>query len=133
MASTPASTPNLYELQGDKLGITYASSSISGQPQLELRHGRKSLHFSGTEIQTGKTPIGTMVTVTIEDTPDLKKVSFSLLLPDVNLQQSTKVNIKTLGIVTTVKTSIGGPNLAKGAVQTYKVVSLRGTAKAVQF
>jgi hypothetical protein len=133
MASTPQSTPNLYELQGDKARIAYSTSSTSGQPQFDFRQGRKELHFSGSEIQTATTLIGTLVTVTIEDTPDLKRVIFSLLLPDVNLQQATRVNIKTIGIVTTTKTSIGGPKLAKGALQTYKVASLSGTAKAVQF
>ena len=43
------------------------------------------------------------------------------------------MNIKTIGIFTTTKTSIGGPNAVKGALQTYKVENLKGTAKAVQF
>ena len=133
MASNAETTPNLYELQGDKVQITYSSSSISGQPKFEFRQGRKPLQFSGTEIQTEKTLIGTLVTITIEETPDLKRVTFSLLLPDFNLQQSGKVNIKTIGIVTTTKTSIGGPKLIKGALQTYKVVNLSGSSKAVQF
>lgn len=133
MASTPETTPNLYELQGDKIVVTYSTSSISGQPQFDLRQGRKELHFSGTRIRTEKTQIGTLVSVTVEETPDLKKVMFSLLLPDVNLQQASKVNIKTIGIFTTTKTSIGGPNAVKGALQTYKVENLKGTAKAVQF
>jgi len=133
MAATPETVPNLYELQGGKVRITYSTSSISGQPQFDFRQGRKTLHFSGTEIQTAKTLIGTLVTVTVEETPDLRRVTFSLLLPDVNLQQSGKVNIKALGIFTTTKTSIAGPKLVKGALQTYKVESLSGTAKAVQF
>ena len=134
MASTPDTTPNLYELQGDKVRITYSTSSISGQPQFNFSQGRKALHLSGTDIQTVKTPIGTLVTVTIDETPDLKKVLFSLVLPDVNLQQSgKKANIKTIGIITTIKTSIGGPTLTKGALQTYKVKNLAGTAKIVQF
>jgi hypothetical protein len=42
-------------------------------------------------------------------------------------------NIKTIGIIATIKTSIGGPTLTKGALQTYKVTNLAGTAKIVQF
>ena len=134
MASTPDTTPNLYELQGDKVRITYSTSSISGQPQFNFSQGRKALHFSGPDIQTGKTLIGTLVTVKIDETPDLKRVMFSLVLPDVNLQQSgKKANIKTIGIIATIKTSIGGPTLPKGALQTYKVKNLAGTAKIVQF
>jgi hypothetical protein len=133
MASTTETAPNLFELQGDKVRITYSTSSISGQPVFDFRQGRKELHFSGAEIQTGKTSIGTLATVTIEKTPDLKTVLFSLLLPDVNLQQSGKVKIKTIGIITTIKTSIGGPKSVKGALQAYKVENLSGTAKAVHF
>jgi hypothetical protein len=134
MAATPDTTPNLYEVQGDKFRVTYSTSSISGQPQFDLRQGRKALHFSGTEIETGKTLIGTLVTVAIEEIPDLKRVLFSLLLPDVSLQPSgKKVNIRTIGIVTTLKTSIGGPKLTTGALQTYKALTLAGTAKVVQF
>lgn len=125
--------PNLYELHGDKLQVTYSTTSIAGQPIFTFQQGRKTLNFKKTEIKTTKTPIGTLVTVLIETVPDLKTVTFSLALPDVNLQQSTKVNIKTVGILTTSKMSIGGPNLVKGAVQAYKVVTLSGTAKAVQF
>ena len=109
--ANPDTTPNLYELQGDKFRVTYSTSSISGQPQFDFRQGRKELHFSGAEIQTGKILIGTLLSVTIEETPNLKKVLFSLLLPDVTLPASgKKVNIKTIAIVTTIKTSIGGPS-----------------------
>jgi len=51
----------------------------------------------------------------------------------VNLPPSNKASIKTIGILTTAKTTIGGPNLMKGAIQTYKTVSLSGTAKFVSF
>jgi hypothetical protein len=107
MASTTETAPNLFELQGDKVRISYSTSSISGQPVFDFRQGRKELHFSGAEIQTGKTSI--------------------------NLQQSGKVKIKTIGIITTIKTSIGGPKSVKGAMQAYKVENLSGTAKAVHF
>ena len=125
--------PNLYELHGDKLQVTYSTTNIAGQPTFTFQQGRKILTFKKSDIKITKTPIGTLVTVLVETVPDLKTVTFSLALPDVNLQQSTKVNIKTIGILTTSKTSIGGTNLVKGAVQVYKVVTLSGTAKAVKF
>src|SRR3954453_20837218 len=123
---------NLYELQGDKVLVTYSTTNIAGQPLFTLQLGRKTLTFKKSEIKTTKFPVGTLVTVLTETVPDLRTVTFTLVLPDVNLQQSTKVNIKTIGIVTTSKTSIGGPNLVKGAVQSYKVVILSGTAKIVE-
>jgi hypothetical protein len=131
MASITA--PNLFELHGDRITVTYSTTSITGKPLLTLQRGRKTLNFSGTEIRAQELPIGTLITVTIETVPDLKTVVFSLLLPGVNLEQSTKVNIKAIGIFTTTKTSIGGPKTVKGALQTYKVVPLSGTAKSVTF
>src|SRR3954451_20725128 len=95
---------NLYELQGDKLTISYSTSNIAGQPAFTLQFGRKpALTFKKSEIKTTKSPIGTLVTVVTETVPDLKTVSFSLLLPDVNLQDSRKANIKAMGIITTAK------------------------------
>jgi hypothetical protein len=125
--------PNLYELQGDKTKVTYSTSSITGKPLFTIWLGRKTLNFSGNEIKVDGTPIGTLVTVTIETVPDLKTVTFSLLLPAVNLPESNKVSIKALGILTTAKTSIGGPKPVKGALQAYKTVVMSGTAKAVDF
>jgi len=127
------SAPNLYELYGEKLQVTYSTTSIAGQATFTFQQGRKILTFKKSDIKITKTPIGTLVTVLVETVPDVKTVTFSLALPDVNLQQSTKVNIKTVGILTTSKTSIVGTNLVKGAVQVYKVVTLSGTAKAVKF
>jgi hypothetical protein len=123
---------NLYELQGDKVLVTYSTTNIAGQPLFTLQLGRKTLTFKKSEIKTTKSPVGTLVTVLTETVPDLRTVTFTLVLPDINLQQSTKVNTRAIGIVTTSKTSIGGPTLVKGAVQSYKVVTLSGTAKIVQ-
>jgi len=126
------SVANLYELQGDKVLVTYSTTNIAGQPLFTLQLGRKTLTFKKSEIKTTKSPVGTLVTVLTETVPDLRTVTFTLVLPDINLQQSTKVNTRAIGIVTTSKTSIGGPTLVKGAVQSYKVVTLSGTAKIVQ-
>ena len=124
--------PNLYELQGEKLKVTYATTNIAGQPTFTLQQGRKTLNFDKNQIQTAKIPIGSLVTVTVETVPDLKTITFSLLLPDVNMQESTKVSIKAVGILTTSKTSLGGPKIVKGAVQAYKVASLSGNARFVR-
>ncbi len=131
MAPTPKRAPNLYELSGTRLKVTYSSSSIAGKPLLTIRQGRKDQQFTGNEIKTDKTQIGQLVTVTLETQPDRKTVLFSVLLPEVNLPDSLKSNIKTEAIVTTIKTTIAGP--PKGQVQTYKTVLLSGTARSVDF
>lgn len=131
MAPTPKRAPNLYELSGTRLKVTYSSSSIAGKPLLTIRQGRKDQQFTGNEIKTDKTQIGQLITVTQETQPDRKTVLFSVLLPDVNLPDSGKSNIKTEAVVTTIKTTIAGPG--KGQVQTYKTVLLSGTARSVDF
>lgn len=131
MAPTPKRAPNLYELSGTRLKVTYSSSSIAGKPLLTIRQGRKDQQFTGAEIKTDKTQIGQLITVTLEAHPDRKTMLFSVLLPDVNLPDSLKSTIKTEAVVTTIKTTIAGP--AKGQVQTYKTVLLSGTARSVDF
>lgn len=131
MAPTPKRAPNLYELTGTRLKVTYSSSSIAGKPLMTIRQGRKDQQFTGNEIKTDKTQIGQLITVTLETQPDRKTVLFSVLLPDVNLPDSQKANIKTEAVVTTIKTTIAGP--PKGQVQTYKTVLLSGTARSVDF
>ncbi|MCC6588792.1 MAG: hypothetical protein IT168_18995 [Bryobacterales bacterium] len=131
MAPTPKRSPNLYELTGTRLKVTYSSSSISGKPLLTIRQGRKDQQFTGNEIKTDKTQIGQLITVTLEAQPDRKTVLFSVLLPDVNLPDSLKSTIKTEAVVTTIKTTIAGP--PKGQVQTYKTVLLSGMARSVDF
>ena len=73
-----------------------------------------------------------MVTVTLETVPDLHTITLTLIVPDINLSDCA-TEFKTIVICTTHKTSIGGPNLIKGALQTYEVIELQGTASSVVF
>ena len=125
-------TPNLYNLQGTGITITYSTSSIGGKPQLTLKKGRQTLSFSGNQIDTATTPIGALVTVTIATVPDRGTTTFSFLLPDIALASASgKQAFTTVGVTTLHKTSIAGP--VKGAQETYKTIALRGTAQHVEF
>src|SRR5690242_1404106 len=126
------STPNQYELQGTGVTVSYSTSSIAGQPQLTLKKGRQSLSFSGDQIESLNTQLGTLVTVTIGKTVDRDFTTFSVLLPTIQLADAgAKQSFRTVGITTVNKTSIGGP--VTGPQQTYKTVELRGTARQVEF
>ena len=124
-------TPNLYDLTGDGVTVSYSTSSISGKPLFSYKKGRTSLNFSGDEITTQETEIGDLVSVTIAKTVDRGFTSFSVLIPSIKLPASGKQSFRTVGITTVHTTSIGGP--VKGAGETYKTVDLRGSAKAVEF
>ncbi len=123
---------NLFELTDGCTQVTYSSSSILGQPQLNYRDGNESRNFIGEEIRITDTEIGQLISVTLEVVPDLRTVTFTLVLPTVNvLVQSVGTHVQLLGIKTTTHTTIVGPG--PGAEKTYSVLSLQGTAQFVFF
>ena len=131
--ATENNKPNLFTLTGKHTQITFAASSITGQPQLHYQDPERNLTRTGEEIRSLDTEIGNLITVDLEDIPDLRSVTLTMLLPDINLGEWREISFATQAILTTQHTSIGGPQLVKGALQTYRVLPLRGTAKLVEF
>lgn len=124
--------PNLYELSCDGTTLTYSTSSIDGRSRLSYSSGDRSYVFSGEEIRTSETEIGRLVTVTLDAVPDLEVVTLSLLLPPINLINGES-RLETMAIVTTHRTSIGGPRLVQGQVLSYAPIKLHGVARGVVF
>jgi hypothetical protein len=124
-------TPNLYDLHGDGITVSYSTSSIAGKPQFSYKKGQQSLNFSGDEITTLQTGIGMLVSVVIAKTVDRGFTTFSVLLPVIQLADGQKLSFHTIGITTVTTTTIAGP--VQGAQQTYHVSALTGTAQHVQF
>jgi hypothetical protein len=124
--------PNLFVIKGIGIEITYSTSSFSGPPLLTYKDRQRTLTFQGDEIRQLESEIGQQVTVIIEQIPDLRTVTFTLLLPTINLDEP-ETRFRTIGIIATHRTSIGGPDLVKGALQTYRLKELRGTAQLVNF
>ncbi|MBH8566991.1 hypothetical protein I8748_33415 [Nostoc sp. CENA67] len=134
LASNLIFTPNLFELQGKDTQITYSTSSIAGVPQFNYQTPSLNLNFSDTEIRTQDTEIGRQITVTLEQIPDQQTVTLTLLIPTINLpQQVIENSITTVAIITTERTSIGGPDLVNGQLQIYDILSLQGIARLVDF
>jgi hypothetical protein len=127
-----ASEPNLYELAGRKVQISYATTSFTGEPRLSYRSPTQSLEFRGDEIRAIRTEIGQQITVTLREIPDLKTITLTLLIPDINLERGTGL-FKTKAIVTTHRTTIGGPALVQGPIQSYDTQDLFGRASEVAF
>lgn len=125
---------NLFELsnRSHSILITYSSTSVDGKPQLSYRDKNISRTFLGQEIRFDDTKIGQLITVTLEAVPDLRTVTFTLVLTRVNvLPQSGGTLIRVPGILTTTYMTIAGQGL--GAERTYSVVNLWGTAQFVVF
>ena len=133
---TPNNEPNQFDLNGigqnTDVHITYSTTSFTGKPLFNYKDSNGTHNFSGADIRTLETEIDTMVTVTLETVPDLHTITLTLIVPDINLSDCA-TEFKTIAICTTHKTSIGGPNLIKGALQTYAVIELQGTASSVVF
>jgi hypothetical protein len=119
---------NFYELRSGRTRLTYTESNIAGQPVLTY----KDLSFTGGEIQQDPQPIGLLLTVVLKAVPDAYSDLLTVLIPRVNLESvGDKDKVATEVIFTRVRTSIGGPDLVAGQVQTYTTKTFTGTASFI--
>jgi hypothetical protein len=126
--------PNLFNLKSETVVISYSTTSIAGVPQFSYRDATREVSRSGEDIRRVVTEIGTLVTIDVEAIPDLQTVSFTLVLPTINLGPGNRpVALQTIGVRTTNHTTIAGPGPIVGPVQTYETFELRGTAQYVTF
>ncbi len=132
MIAPTVTHPNLYQLQGHQLHVLYAASGIDGQPHFDYQDAHQSLHFKGDQIRTVELEIGTLVTVTLRLTVDAGSTSFSVLLPQVNLDQTKQARIATEGIITVHRFSLV-PQFNLGQTELYTVTHLTGIAQLVAF
>ena len=123
--------PNLYEVSGSGISVTYSTTSITGKPVLTYHDAAQTKTFTGDEIQTQTSVLGTLVSVFLMRTIDGPSTSFTLLVPGVRLSGPEVVNISTEGITTLHKFSIVGP--PTGQTELYTVYVLEGTARFVVF
>jgi hypothetical protein len=131
IADSEAITPNFYTLRGKNLQVTYSTTSIDGKPRFTYKDNQKTLNFSGNQIRTANTDVGTLVSVTTYITLDSGGTSFSVLIPRVNLQHfGQELTVNTQGITTKHKFSILP---LFGQLDTYKVTPLYGKASHVWF
>jgi hypothetical protein len=94
-----AITPTLYHVHGSHLNVSYALSGIDGKPHFSYQDAHRALQFSGDQIRTVETEIGIIATVTLQLTVDSGSTTFSLLVPNVNLNENHKsAHITTEGI-----------------------------------
>ncbi|HEY6350497.1 MAG TPA: hypothetical protein VI636_13910 [Candidatus Angelobacter sp.] len=125
-------TPDVYDLTGGQMHITYTTTSKTGQPYFSYQDEHQKLSFKGNEIQQVKTDIGTLVTVRIRMTVDSGSTTFTLLVPTMRLQEFSPGPIHTIGITTDHKFSVI-PAMNMGQTETYTTTELSGTAKMVMF
>jgi hypothetical protein len=125
-----ATTPNVYELAGGHLKITYSRTSEG--LKLTYRTGSQTMSFQGNEIQETESAVGNLVTVTTHMTIDTGSTTFTLLVPTMRLDGVTPAPVHTVGITTVHKFSVV-PAFNRGQTELYTTTELTGTAKFVPF
>jgi hypothetical protein len=123
---------NQFVLSGGGTRVRYESSTISGAPRLAYVDANGDEHvFTGDDIASAETALGTEITATLEAIPDLHVITFTLVLPEVSVSgYGQDAAIGAIGVVTTRETAITGPG--EGPAERYDVTVLEGAASAVQ-
>ena len=128
----PIRLPNLFQVHGAQLHITYSTTSFDGKPRFLYQDAFQTLNFEGDQIRTVASEIATLVTVTIRMTIDSGSTSFTLLVPTVHLSATNHATLHTEGITTIHRFSIL-PAFNQGQTELYTVTPLPGTASFVNF
>jgi hypothetical protein len=122
----PFVQPNLWILSGGSIHIRYSSSTANFHYQDSFRNQT----FTGSQIRSVSVPdLGTLVSVTIFLTVDSGSSTFTVLLPNTNLNSTpgSSAPIATDGITTAHHFSLV-PALLHGQLEFYTVTPLTGTA-----
>ena len=127
--------PNTFSLIGRETRIEYATSSLDGTPSFLYSGVAGEVIAHGDDIRTLEDvgPFGHLVTITVETIPDLWFVTLTLALPTINLVGGSPTPFATFAILTTHQITIGGPDMLDGALQSYEVTELAGTAQLLLF
>ncbi len=123
---------NMFDVEAP-IEVHYAGTSLTGDPLLSYRDTAHDLHFSGDEITRSDTPVGQLVTVTLDDLPDAFRRTFTLVLPTVRLRLGDEVECPALGVETTDRSGafVPAPGPA-GVLQSHQVHQLTGVARFVE-
>lgn len=125
--------PNLYELKGAGVTISYTPAGLGGVAQLNFKDKEQDLVFRKDDIRREETAIGALVTVGLKFVPDLESEFVSVLIPTTNLPNGEDTAIATVAVYTKEAGSFVGPALVRGQEQTYRTVALKGKARLVEF
>jgi hypothetical protein len=122
-----AITPNIYNLHGPQLVVSYATGQAAGLGPFYYQDPHQTLNFQESDLNIVATEIGTLVTVFIHKTIDFGSTTFTLLVPNATLGEGFgPMQINTVGI-TTLHRFLIFPN-AQAQTELYTVTNLTGTA-----
>ena len=114
--------------------LNYSTSSFTGDPRFTIQFDGNLVSRSGDEIQTQKTVLGTLVTVLRGEVSDSFVDTITFVAPDVNVTPSIpEISFRTEVFFTRTRTSIGGPSLVVGVIQSSSRRTLVCTASRLDF
>jgi hypothetical protein len=124
---------NLFDI-GGPIRISFSASSITGQPLLSYADAELDLQFRGDEIDRVESPLGELVTVTLEDVPDAFLRTMTLVVPPIRLAPGQEVEFETFAVEAIDRSGafVPAPGPA-GVLVTYRTHELRGSAQHVDF
>jgi hypothetical protein len=131
--STQVKEASLFNVTGP-IVIRYSRTSITGEPEFSYQDGELDLNFSGEDIAREDTPLGEIVTVTLENAVDAFIRTFTLLVPKIRLFVGDQTPFDTLGIETIDRSgAFVPPPGPTGVLQTYRAHQLQGIAEFIIF
>lgn len=124
---------NLFDVTGP-IRVNFSRSSIAGRPQLSYQDTEFNLTFEGAELDILNTPIGDLVTVTVQSIPDALDRRITLLVPVIRLAAGEQAEFETVLLETLDRSSafVPPPGPA-GVLQSYRIHQLQATAQHVDF
>lgn len=131
--STQLQDANIFTITGP-IVISYATSSFAGVPTFSYQDAELEISVNGDDITRADSPLGELVTVTLQHIPDAFIRTFTLLVPKIRLGFGDQVAFDTLGVETIDHSgAFTLPPGPAGVLQIYRSHQLHGDAQVVSF
>jgi hypothetical protein len=101
--------------------------TLSVTPTLVYQDGSSTKTFTGSEILTDHTGLGTLVSVALVLTIDVGGERFGVFLPQLDLTPGQSVDFRTVGVYE----SFSGPDSFPHRDPSWRCIELNGTAQGV--
>ncbi len=120
-------------MSGNGTEISYSTSGVDGSPTFSDRGPKgDGQTFSGDDIQTLDTALGTEVTVTVADVADLHVITLTLVIPEMWIAPGSGLTFKTRAVYVTRERPFTGRLGRPAAREHFATVNLEGEGKLVE-